>query len=536
MIVHAANINQYQVYNPQVKQNIEKKTDSGESIEVSTGVMEFKDKQVIKTASGEVIEISTASADKKKNDCLPQDIMLEEAPETQNELEIQKLREEIRKMQEELNRQSGNCPVNTGSINLKSCNQSVIPGRNNEADKIEPMVAKASDIAKTVMTVLKQSGTVTSNGKLKGRHGAAQKALVAGVNILANCSASESSKEERPVGRKHHKTHAAGSHETKKAESGGIFNVLKSIFKNNGRENKPPCNSKTSSSVSSMENLSIDNQGAAASPGSRISETGRAVKILSYNIHNMFESAEQGKSLESMEASASVVNGINPDIMILEEVENKRILDEFIDRYMKNSGFPYRILLPGNDPRGINVAVASRFPVKSVESHKDDKFPMENRKTKTAFSRDLLRVDLEISPDTELTVYATHLKSKIGGEQAEIKRLAEARQIHSILEKEMKAYPGRKFVVAGDFNDTATSQPVKIIMNYDNTSLYDPLTGYSVDKSYTYQGKNSRERLDYILLSPGLKEVCLGASVSREPEETARIASDHYPVSVTVQI
>ena len=53
----------------------------------------------------------------------------------------------------------------------------------------------------------------------------------------------------------------------------------------------------------------------------------------------------------------------NPEVVCLQEVENMWSLKSFHNRYLRRiSGqdYRYKILIEGNDPRGINVALISR--------------------------------------------------------------------------------------------------------------------------------------------------------------------------------
>src|SRR5690606_1342504 len=58
-------------------------------------------------------------------------------------------------------------------------------------------------------------------------------------------------------------------------------------------------------------------------------------------------------------------NGKGPDILVLEEVENKSILKQLVDKKLSSLGYKYISLIEGPDSRGIDVGMISRFPIVS---------------------------------------------------------------------------------------------------------------------------------------------------------------------------
>lgn len=70
--------------------------------------------------------------------------------------------------------------------------------------------------------------------------------------------------------------------------------------------------------------------------------------------------------------TARVLRQVDADVVALQEVFDQETLDYFHDHLLMPTGlapYPYRICLPGNDGRGQDVALLSRFPIGQVESH-----------------------------------------------------------------------------------------------------------------------------------------------------------------------
>ena len=70
--------------------------------------------------------------------------------------------------------------------------------------------------------------------------------------------------------------------------------------------------------------------------------------------------------------TAAVLRKADADVVALQEVFDRATLDHFHDAVLVPAGaapYPYRICLPGNDGRGLDVALMSRRVVDAVGSH-----------------------------------------------------------------------------------------------------------------------------------------------------------------------
>ena len=70
--------------------------------------------------------------------------------------------------------------------------------------------------------------------------------------------------------------------------------------------------------------------------------------------------------------TAAVIGETGADIIALQEVFDQPTLDHFHDTCLRDAGiapYPYRICLPGNDGRGLDVALLSRIAPQAIQSH-----------------------------------------------------------------------------------------------------------------------------------------------------------------------
>lgn len=291
----------------------------------------------------------------------------------------------------------------------------------------------------------------------------------------------------------------------------------------------------------------LRNRDAAPKQGaSRPSPAGRATSedsftLATYNVKNLFDDKDQDPELGTVEkpdheldALARNIERSGADVFTLQEVENLSALQNFLDRYLPDQ-FQEVVLVEGNDRRGIDVAVISKFPVTNVVSHKDHQFPLADNSGTTSFNRDLLRVDLDIK-GTPFSVYTSHFKSKRGGPRGDNERIAEAQETRRILAKEMNPYSSHNFVVTGDLNDTPDSQTLKVLTEpwQGQEPLHDTLEGLPDSQRKTFPSKKPKEQIDHILLPEHLKDNLIESGVYRD--QYSRDASDHLMITARLRL
>ncbi len=208
--------------------------------------------------------------------------------------------------------------------------------------------------------------------------------------------------------------------------------------------------------------------------------------------------------------TGKVIRSVKADVACVVEVDNRVTLKKF-DTDVLYSKYRYEMLIDGNDQRGIDVGLYSRFPLGMIRTHMFD----GSSRSKT-FSRDCPEYEVLLPNGNSLFVLCNHLKSKgyDPSGTADDRRKKQAKAIVDIL----KTYDLRKqwVVVAGDLNDTPNSGPLKPLM--DVTNLFDVLAlqyPNEPKKRWTYH-YNDFEQIDYVLVSKPLKDKFVEAGVRRK--------------------
>ena len=106
--------------------------------------------------------------------------------------------------------------------------------------------------------------------------------------------------------------------------------------------------------------------------------------------------------------TAQAMKETKADVLALQEVENLDTLKRFRNQFLGGArAYPHIFAVDGNDPRLIDVAILSKFPVVHGRTYQ------HLRAGRAAlFSRDCLEVDIE-APGGALTLFVNHLKSML---------------------------------------------------------------------------------------------------------------------------
>lgn len=239
--------------------------------------------------------------------------------------------------------------------------------------------------------------------------------------------------------------------------------------------------------------------------------------------------------------TARVIAEVDADILVCVEAENRVTLQRFHDTVLKpqfQKQYQHVMLIDGNDERGIDVGIMSRYPIASITSHIDD----VNAKGNKIFSRDCPEYVIELPNDKSIVVLPNHFKSKRGGDTpaGKARRAGQATRASEIAQAALAHTP--YVLLAGDLNDTPTSPELAAVFDNGFTDVMDHPT-YPTDRPGTFGTGLANNKIDYLIMSPTLAGTLQTTGIERrgsyhpqtwEPFDTVRNkkqeASDHQCV------
>ena len=140
---------------------------------------------------------------------------------------------------------------------------------------------------------------------------------------------------------------------------------------------------------------------------------------------------------------AWAIDRMKPDVLVVQEVESRAVVEALAARIRTNHRwtFDYIAHRESRDPRGIDVAILSRYPIRRVDY-----------KSKIG-RRGLLVAEIEVD-GTMVAVLANHWKSQVGDRETNIAaRTAEAQEARAEIERRLERDPDAVVVCCGDYNE-----------------------------------------------------------------------------------
>ncbi len=193
-----------------------------------------------------------------------------------------------------------------------------------------------------------------------------------------------------------------------------------------------------------------------------------------------------------------------PDIAVLLEVENDRVLRDLV-YYSALKGGNYRyIITDSQDQRGVDIAIAYLPLTVRLVSHDTLRItPKPNQRP----TRDVIHAEFVTTSGTQLHVFGIHAPSRLGGAKiTEPYRMAVVQRIVDTIGQIRKKSPEAHIIVAGDFNDYSKDRSLQLLRQHGFTEVSENALGLYHNKAVrgTYQYQGIWESLDHILVNEPL--------------------------------
>jgi endonuclease/exonuclease/phosphatase family metal-dependent hydrolase len=275
----------------------------------------------------------------------------------------------------------------------------------------------------------------------------------------------------------------------------------------------------------------------------------QALTVATYNIENytlanrmvdgVYREAYP-KPEKERAALRQVIRGIEPDVLAVCEMGPQPFLDEF-QRELKHAGleYPYAVLLDAADSDR-HVAVLSKVPFKEIRRHADLSYTYFDQRERV--KRGALEV-VFATDQGEISVFVLHLKSKYterkDDPEAALQRALEAETVRDLVLARFPVPAESKFIVCGDWNDTRGTRPVRALQKRGDTVIGELLRAAdSRGEAWThyFRREDLYSRIDYLMVSPGLKPFVREGSARIFDGPGTGEASDHRPVVVELKL
>ena len=216
-------------------------------------------------------------------------------------------------------------------------------------------------------------------------------------------------------------------------------------------------------------------------------------------------------------------NGRGPDIVVLQEVENRAVLERLRRDHLAPAGYGPAIHIEGSDARGIDVAFLSRLPVRGKPVQHATRFTDIDKKTEKD-TRGILEATFVLPDGALLTGYAVHFPAPFHPAALRVQSYVSLASLLHNLPANRPAF------AAGDFNTIAAERWI-----LDQHTARDwtiaHLAGCNECRGTHYYARNDDwSFLDMILVNPVLTN---GATNGWALEKSATRVANAWPQQST---
>jgi len=239
-------------------------------------------------------------------------------------------------------------------------------------------------------------------------------------------------------------------------------------------------------------------------------------------------------------ALRAVIRSLNADVLALQEMGSSGCLEELRrDLEAEGIAYPHATLAEAADPVR-HLAVLSRIPLQRVRTYARLAFPLLGGTERV--KRGVCEVELG-GEDGGLTLFIVHLRSRFTERpedpESALCRAAEATAVRDLILRRFPEPESARFLILGDFNDTKSSRPLRLLMKRGSRAvavLLEAADPAGEAWTHWFRKEDSYTRVDHILVSPGLAGAVPGSGARIAAGADVLAASDHRPVSVGLDL
>lgn len=243
----------------------------------------------------------------------------------------------------------------------------------------------------------------------------------------------------------------------------------------------------------------------------------------------------------AIQNKARVIIEANPDILLLQEVEDRQSLVEFNQHYLPDGvKFTEIMVIPGNDSRGLDLGIMAKngYKIEFVKSHVNDFYKGEKY-----FDKDFQEYEILTPQGDTVRLMSAHLH-ETGADKtsSDDQRKIQAYLIAEAY-NETLAKGNTKIVVAGTLNAPSYCDSLSPLIQETNLNLLKKHPSFNLDLELgmdagfhslgAYKmGSNSRQH-NHLLVSPKLFNSIKSSGLNRKAVWPKR--KDKYQVYPTLQ-
>jgi len=236
------------------------------------------------------------------------------------------------------------------------------------------------------------------------------------------------------------------------------------------------------------------------------------------------ELVREAISDRAIQNTAKVLAEVSADIQVLIEVEDRITLQTFHDEVLvpellARGKQPYLhvLLMDGNDPRGIDVAVMSRAPLVHMKTHVE----LLNPQKHPLFARDCAEFEFDIGQNRRLMLFANHFSSQ-GSDKTGKRRKEQSDRVATFVDKALSTFTN--VIVAGDLNEPPEKGHLTALTGHPKLKDAMAMDQYP-DKATlpgTYLTASKSQKFDYLFLSQALQSKVQFVQVERRGFKTTK--------------